>query len=132
MISCYTNYAQFRKVDIGTLRENSFQSHICKNRYNENRYSESYNSRYSDINRELSIDKQTSLNNPIYEKSAPKLSTKLNAEEAVMGRKVKHPKFGIGTIVSVSKDGKDIKLTIAFENMGIKNLLLDVAPLETA
>lgn len=103
-----------------------------ENRYNENRYSESYNSRYSDINRELSIDKQTSLNNPIYEKSAPKLSTKLNAEEAVMGRKVKHPKFGIGTIVSVSKDGKDIKLTIAFENMGIKNLLLDVAPLETA
>jgi hypothetical protein len=44
--------------------------------------------------------------------------------------KVKHNKFGIGTIVSVSKNGSDIKLTIAFDKNGIKNLMYGVARLE--
>lgn len=55
---------------------------------------------------------------------------KLTPEEATLGRKVKHPKFGVGTIVSASKDGSDVKLTIAFNTMGIKNLLLSIANLE--
>lgn len=59
-------------------------------------------------------------------------SRKLSEKQAVQGQKVIHPKFGSGTIVSVQRDGKDIKLTIAFENNGIKNLLFNVAPLETA
>jgi DNA helicase-2/ATP-dependent DNA helicase PcrA len=50
--------------------------------------------------------------------------------EATLGRKVKHNKFGVGTIVKVTKDGSDVKLTIAFDNMGIKNLILNLAPLE--
>lgn len=54
----------------------------------------------------------------------------LNEKEAVAGRKVKHAKFGVGTIVSVSKSGADTKLTIAFNNAGIKNLMLSMAPLE--
>jgi len=54
----------------------------------------------------------------------------LTAEEATLGRKVKHTKFGIGTIVSVSKDGSDIRLTIAFNTQGIKNFMLGLAPLE--
>lgn len=51
-------------------------------------------------------------------------------EEAIPGKKVKHSKFGIGTIINVTKDGSNTKVTIAFENMGIKNLLLDMAKLE--
>lgn len=54
----------------------------------------------------------------------------LTSQGAIPGVKVKHSKFGIGTIVSVSKDGSNIKLTIAFDKMGIKNLMLGVAPLE--
>ena len=54
----------------------------------------------------------------------------LTGGEAVAGRKVKHAKFGIGTIVSVTKSGDDTKLTIAFNNAGIKNLMLSMAPLE--
>lgn len=54
----------------------------------------------------------------------------LTSQAAIPGVKVKHSKFGIGTIVSVSKDGSNIKLTIAFDKMGIKNLMLGVAPLE--
>ena len=54
----------------------------------------------------------------------------LTAESAKMGKKVKHSKFGTGTIVSVSQSTDGIRLTIAFDNMGIKTLMLGVAPLE--
>lgn len=57
-------------------------------------------------------------------------ANELTSQGAIPGVKVKHSKFGIGTIVSVSKDGSNIKLTIAFDKMGIKNLMLGVAPLE--
>jgi DNA helicase-2/ATP-dependent DNA helicase PcrA len=54
----------------------------------------------------------------------------LKLENVKAGIKVKHSKFGIGTIVSVSKSGSDTRLTIAFDKMGIKNLMYGVAPLE--
>ena len=58
-------------------------------------------------------------------------STKaLTPEEAIPGKKVKHTKFGMGTIITASRDGENTKLSIAFDNMGIKNLVLDMAPLE--
>ena len=47
-----------------------------------------------------------------------------------LGRKVKHEKFGVGTIVSASDiDGKK-KLTIAFNNQGVKMLMVPPAKLE--
>ncbi|URZ04075.1 DNA helicase PcrA [Clostridium felsineum] len=54
----------------------------------------------------------------------------LSEEEAVKGAKVVHMKFGKGTIITTSKTGGHMNLTIAFENMGIKNLRLDMAPLQ--
>ncbi|HCW73801.1 MAG TPA: DNA helicase PcrA [Clostridiaceae bacterium] len=48
------------------------------------------------------------------------------------GAKVKHPKFGVGTVVSSEDANGDIKVTIAFDNKGIKQLLLSLAPLELA
>jgi len=54
----------------------------------------------------------------------------LSRESINVGMKVKHVKFGVGTIVSMVKAGNDVKLTIAFEKMGIKILMLGVAPLE--
>ncbi|MDD3224715.1 MAG: 3'-5' exonuclease [Clostridium sp.] len=51
-------------------------------------------------------------------------------KEVSVGRKVKHAKFGLGTIVSISKKDGNTSLTIAFDNMGIKNFRLDLAPLE--
>lgn len=50
--------------------------------------------------------------------------------EATPGRKVKHDKFGMGTIISVSGSGEDVLLTVAFDNMGIKKLMLTKSPLE--
>jgi len=54
----------------------------------------------------------------------------VNLEEVSVGRKVKHDKFGVGTIVSAAKNGDDIKVTIAFDNMGIKQLMFSMAPLK--
>lgn len=54
----------------------------------------------------------------------------LREEEIKLGTKVKHSKFGLGTIVSISKVANDVKLTIAFDKMGVKILMLSVAPLE--
>ncbi|CDI50584.1 DNA helicase [Clostridium tetani 12124569] len=54
----------------------------------------------------------------------------LREEEIKLGTKVKHSKFGLGTIVSISRVTNDVKLTIAFDKMGVKILMLSVAPLE--
>ncbi|MHC1720547.1 MAG: DNA helicase PcrA [Clostridiaceae bacterium] len=55
---------------------------------------------------------------------------RLSADSIHAGMKVKHEKFGIGTVVSISKEENDTKLTIAFDKMGVKKLMLGVAPLE--
>ncbi len=57
----------------------------------------------------------------------PKL---LEEKEATIGRKVKHSKFGIGTIVSITNKEGNTHLTIAFQNMGIKTFRIDMAPLQ--
>lgn len=54
----------------------------------------------------------------------------LTSEEATIGRKVKHSKFGVGTIIKASKENGDVKLMIAFDSQGLKTLLLSLAPLE--
>lgn len=58
------------------------------------------------------------------------LGASSNGNELKMGMKVKHEKFGIGTIVSISPSGNDKKLTIAFDKQGVKMLLLSLAKLE--
>lgn len=57
-------------------------------------------------------------------------STASSNNEVTMGRKVRHSKFGVGTVVSTVKDGSETIVTIAFENMGIKKLMLSKAGLE--
>ncbi|MEG0774464.1 DNA helicase PcrA [Clostridium sp.] len=54
----------------------------------------------------------------------------IDVNELSVGRKVKHSKFGIGTVVSISQNGGESIVTIAFNNMGIKKLMLNAAPLE--
>jgi DNA helicase-2/ATP-dependent DNA helicase PcrA len=58
------------------------------------------------------------------------LKNNLSKDSINVGMKVKHDKFGVGTIVSLAKSGDDVKLTIAFDKMGVKILMLGVAPLE--
>jgi len=53
-------------------------------------------------------------------------------EELTIGVKVRHGKFGVGTVVSISSDNGETIVTIAFNNMGIKKLMLNKAGLELA
>lgn len=46
------------------------------------------------------------------------------------GEKVRHAKFGEGTVVSLGKSAGDTLITIAFPGGGLKQFLLDLAPLE--
>lgn len=47
-----------------------------------------------------------------------------------IGSKVKHGKWGIGTIVQIKDRNNDSELVIAFEKAGIKRVLLSIAPIE--
>ncbi|MGI6186081.1 MAG: 3'-5' exonuclease, partial [Brevibacillus sp.] len=50
-----------------------------------------------------------------------------------VGEKVKHGKWGIGTVVKVKGSGDDMELDIAFPSpIGIKKLLAKFAPIERA
>jgi DNA helicase-2/ATP-dependent DNA helicase PcrA len=53
-------------------------------------------------------------------------------ENLTIGVKVRHGKFGVGTVVSISSDNGETIVTIAFNNMGIKKLMLNKAGLELA
>lgn len=48
------------------------------------------------------------------------------------GDKVKHQKWGLGTVVRVSGTSKDLELDVAFPSQGVKRLLAAFAPIEKA
>ncbi|MBC7086985.1 MAG: UvrD-helicase domain-containing protein [Tissierellales bacterium] len=58
-----------------------------------------------------------------------KINQKNNNVNIEIGMKVKHPKFGIGMIVMIKDDGNDKKITVAFDQGGVKTLLYSVAPI---
>lgn len=50
--------------------------------------------------------------------------------EVKIGDKVRHKKFGEGTIVQTKDKDNDVELVIAFEGKGLKRLSLSIAPIE--
>ncbi|GEL13432.1 ATP-dependent DNA helicase PcrA [Lapidilactobacillus concavus DSM 17758] len=63
---------------------------------------------------------------------AVKASGSVGAEKEAwqVGDKVEHRKWGKGTVVQVNNSSADIELTIAFPEVGIKNLMAAFAPIE--
>ena len=59
----------------------------------------------------------------------PAAGTGKDLSAFTIGVKVKHPKFGIGTIVGQRGTGSNMILDIAFEGLGIKQLSASLAPL---
>lgn len=51
-------------------------------------------------------------------------------KDVAVGDKVSHDKWGIGTIVQVKERDKDKELVIAFDKIGLKRLLLSIAPIK--
>ena len=88
-----------------------------------NSYSPTFGSKKTDM-----FNAAKKLNDILNE--SPGSDKSLTKTEATVGRKVKHPKFGVGTIVNISPSGDDLKLSIAFDNQGVKNLMLSFAPLD--
>lgn len=63
---------------------------------------------------------------------APKTNTGTGADKQSWsaGDKVKHKKWGIGTVVAVNGTGSDMELDIAFPKEGVRRLLATFAPIE--
>jgi len=49
-----------------------------------------------------------------------------------LGMRVRHPQFGVGTILGIEEHGDDTKLTVRFASVGAKRLLARYAKLELA
>ncbi len=47
-----------------------------------------------------------------------------------MGTRIRHPKFGNGTILRTEGEGDDMKLTISFMSHGLKKMIAKYAELE--
>jgi DNA helicase II / ATP-dependent DNA helicase PcrA len=64
-----------------------------------------------------------------YGRSAPKARA---SKDPLIGTRVRHLKFGFGTIIEVEGDGEDRRLTISFQDYGPKKLLERYANLQLA
>ena len=78
-------------------------------------YSSGYSSSYA----------KTFLNN-----AKPKVNTNANVSGYKSGMKVKHAKFGVGTVITVKGSGDNLIVDVAFVGVGIKSLAVKYAPLE--
>jgi len=93
--------------------------------------SNTYNNPHSLRNSITSKGTNSGANNTTDTNSMSEAETEyITNDEATLGRKVVHEKFGIGTIVSVQDSGNDKKLTVAFDKQGVKALLLSFAKLK--
>lgn len=84
----------------------------------------------STYNNPHSLRGNSSYSKPATTPVAKTVGVSVSGDELTVGRKVKHPKFGVGTIVGATPTGGDKKLTIAFDNQGIKILMQSLANLE--
>jgi DNA helicase-2/ATP-dependent DNA helicase PcrA len=62
------------------------------------------------------------------EPEAPSLG--LTAATLKPGARVRHPLFGVGTILRAEGSGDDLKLTVTFAGLGAKRLVARYAGLE--
>jgi len=51
-------------------------------------------------------------------------------ERFAPGDRVKHPKWGVGTVVCTEQSGRDVVVTLAFPGEGIKKVMIGIVPLE--
>jgi DNA helicase-2/ATP-dependent DNA helicase PcrA len=61
---------------------------------------------------------------------APALNKRPGAGDPLMGRKVRHPEYGVGTIIAVEGDEDDRRLSVTFPGRGTKKFVERYAQLE--
>jgi DNA helicase-2/ATP-dependent DNA helicase PcrA len=64
------------------------------------------------------------------EGNAPKVNKTTSNCKYKSGMKVKHVKFGEGTVIMVKNSGDNLVLDVAFKGVGIKSLSVKYAPME--
>jgi DNA helicase-2/ATP-dependent DNA helicase PcrA len=67
---------------------------------------------------------------PRRSETPPQSSQKKKAGKWMMGTRVRHPKYGTGTILRTEGEGEDMKLTVSFMSHGLKKLIAKYAELE--
>ncbi len=65
-----------------------------------------------------------------HEQIMPDYENESQEKEIQVGKMVKHPQFGLGEILAVDGKGENLKLTIAFENVGTKKILVQYGNLQ--
>ncbi|HXQ26355.1 MAG TPA: UvrD-helicase domain-containing protein [Candidatus Acidoferrales bacterium] len=78
---------------------------------------------------EFSDDRAYQRRRTPYGRSAPAARA---SKDPLVGTRVRHSKFGIGTIIGVEGDGEDRRLTVSFQDHGPKKLLERYANLQLA
>ena len=68
----------------------------------------------------------------VHEPSYAYESEDQSAPSLRLGMRVRHPRFGVGTVLSVDRLDNDVKLVVRFETVGSKRLLARYAKLEPA
>ena len=56
--------------------------------------------------------------------------TKADALDYAVGDRVKHIKFGVGTVVNITEGGRDYEVAVDFDNFGLKKMFASFAKLQ--
>jgi ATP-dependent DNA helicase UvrD/PcrA len=67
-----------------------------------------------------------------YGRSSAPAAKPLKSKDPLVGKRVRHPKYGIGTVIEVDGEGEDRRLTVSFQDYGPKKLIERYAHLQLA
>ena len=93
-------------------------------------YVSSYNSIHDDNDYKSSFGYSSNYAKTMLNANKPKPVSGNNVVGYKSGVKVKHAKFGEGTVIAVKGQGENIIVDVAFKGIGIKSLSAKFAPLE--
>lgn len=97
-------------------------------KYKQNRFFEDGGyGRYSRENHDF-VGAAAKLPTPVVER--PKVVYRKDASGFAPGKKVRHKKYGTGTVIIVTGEGRSAVATVAFKGLGLKKFALMNAPLE--
>ena len=65
-------------------------------------------------------------------RTSPRVSGRQTSSDPLIGARVRHSKYGLGTIIEVEGEGEDRKLTVSFQDYGAKKLIERYANLQLA
>lgn len=124
----YTLPSRFIK-EMGDAIENKNDIASKEKLFNVRDYTSKESSRDYTKKSETTSPKKTQLASSFSFKPQPKPSKNKDLDVKI-GDKVRHKKFGEGTVVQTKEKDNDTELVIAFEAGGLKRLSLSIAPIE--